>query len=612
MLRCRSFLLPLSAGALLAFISPAQTAPTSQNAAPAAQTPAPPVLRTGANLVLVDVIVTEKGKPVDDLAQSQFHIQENGKEQKISFFETHRAADAPQIAHLPTLPPGVYSNAPRYAVASAANVLLLDALNTPLADQQYVRSEMKSYVRHIPPGTRIAVFTLASRLRMVEGFTTDAGTIEAAVTLGKGRPQQSGVLESPQDQDTENDMAANMSSIDNGLMQQFLADTASFQTDLRVRITLDALAQLGRYLNTVPGRKNLIWFSGSFPLAIDPDPTQSPTLTSNAPASPLDPFSPMRDYAEQIRQTDSLLAAARVAVYPVDARGLMDLASTDASRDFSSPTGVPGGPSERIRPSAAQHTDSAFVRQTVTEHQAMQQIAEETGGEAFYEDNGLKEAVAKAIANGSDYFTIGYVPQVHGWDGAFRSLQVGVDGGKYDLAYRRGYYAVDPSKPSAETPGIVSPIVASLQHGAPPISQLIFEARVLAANDPAAKDVKPVPGPVGEMAQSLKSAAHRYLADFSVDPHAITWSAAPNGGAHAEIEVSMVAWDADGHRVNYTDHAFAVNLDLAQSGKVLSSGLPLHQEIDLPSGAIGLRLAVHDLRNGRIGSMEIPLTVPKS
>jgi len=618
MLSLRLRLFPCAA-ALSCSLAAAQTSTLASPAREPAAKPTP-TIRTTANLVLVDVVVTEKGKPVQGLAAKQFHLFEDGKAQRIATFEEHRAADAPLVAETRPLPPNVYTNAPRFAVPSAANVLLLDALNTPLADQSYVREQMVQYLGHIPPATRIAVFTLASRLRMVAGFTTDAGMLEASIARGKGNPRQSPLLQAPEDQDELNDLGSSMSAVDSGALQQFLADTASFQTDLRVRLTLDALEQLGRYLSTIPGRKNLIWFSGSFPLQIDPDPALDRSRgNSENPASPLDPFNAMRNYSDEVKETDDLLSAARVAVYPVDARGLMDLASTNASRSFTSsstmgstaasrgergPRGAAGGQS------ASQRADSKFLQQTIAEHQTMQQIAEETGGEPFYDTNGLKQAVARAIANGSNYFTIGYVPEVKAWDGTYHAIAVHVDGGRYELAYRRGYYAVDPLKAGAETPGAVSPIVAALLRGAPPLSQIVFEARVLAADDPAAKQVKVAAGPAGEMA--LKPPAHRYLVDFAVDPRGITWTPAPYGGAHAEVEVSMVAWDGHGQRVNFTDRALAVNLNPAESKKVLAGGLPLHEEIDLPAGAIDLRVAVHDLPSGRIGSMEIPLRVPKT
>ena len=583
-------------------------------------TPAPqpaPVIRKNVRLVLVDVVVTANGKPIEGLPERSFHVFEDGREQAITSFEEHRASDAPMVAAPPTLPPHVYSNDPQFDFSSSANVLLLDALNTPLADQQYVRREMLAYLKQISPGTRIAVFTLASQLRMISGFTTDAGAVEAAIRPGA---QQSAALETPQDEDTMNGIAASMSGVDGGAMQQFVADTQSYQTDLRVSMTLDALNDLGRYLSTIPGRKNLIWFSGSFPLQIQPDPTLDPTSAS----SPRNLFGAERDYSMQARQTDALLAAARVAVYPVDARGLMPPQSADVSRSFNSGQGLPSaGSGHDFRrggwaspvvsgPSAANQANSKWLQQITNEFQTMQRIAEETGGEAFYNANKLQDAVAQAIGNGSNYYTISYVPTAKDWDGQFRTIQVRVDGGTYDLAYRRGSFAEDPLKPGPATPGVASPIMTALERGAPPLAAIRFEARVLAASDPAAKAVKLQPGPAGEMAAQLRGPVRRYLVDLSIDPHGMDWSALRGNVAHAEIEVAMVGWDATGKRVNYTDRAFSLDLSPQQSALVVQAGLPVHQEIDLPAGEIYLRIAVHDLRNGRIGSLEAPVTTGKN
>jgi VWFA-related protein len=568
---------------------------------------AKPVIRTRASLVLVDVVVTDKKRPVEGVTAARFHIFEDGKEQRITVFEEHRASDAQEQSAAPALGPHEYSNYPRYTLTSAANVLLLDALNTPLTDQMAVRRQMIEYVKKVPTGTRLAVFTLASRLRMIEGFTTDAAAIAAAITGGKGEAQPSVLLERPAEQDEMNGIAESMSSVDGGALQQFLSDTESFQADVRVQTTLDAMQELGRYLAAIPGRKNLIWFSGSFPLGIDPDATLG------------DAFSGMRQYTEAVKQTDDLLAAARVAVYPVDARGVMGLASVDAERNFSGmqrmsqsnvARGQNGGPNSTERVSnRVQGADARFLQQTTQEHDTMNQIAEETGGEALYNTNGLAGAIEQAIGDGSNYYTLGYVPADPVWDGTFRRIEVRVEGGKDELSYRHGYYADDPLQPGPQTPGVVSPIVAALERGAPPLAQIVFEARVLSAKDPAAQGVKTAPGAAGEVA--LHPAGTRYLVDFSVDPRGLAWSALANGGAHAEVEVAMVAWDAEGKRVNYTDHALGANLSLGESQQAAKSGLPVHQEIDLPAGACFLRVAVHDLRNGRIGSVEIPVTVPK-
>ena len=570
---------------------------------------APPTIHTNANLVLVDVVVTGKEGRVQGLRAGQFHIFENGKEQRITTFEEHRASDALRAAKAPKLPAGVYSSYPQYALTSAANVLLLDALNTPMGDQMEVRQQMLEYLEQIPKGTRLAVFTLGAQLRMLEGFTTDAGAIEELLKKGKGLTRQSVLLETPQEEDEANAAAA--SAFDPVTAEQFLADTRSFETDLRVGMTLNALQEMGRYLATIPGRKNLIWFSGSFPSQIEPDLTLG------------DPFSAARQYLAAMEKTDALLAAARVAVYPVDARGLVSVPSANAGRSFGASSGglMPRklatlrnvragfGNMGGTAVNAAAKADAQESQQLLDEHETMDQIAEQTGGKAFYNTNALGSAVVDAIRNGANYYTIGYVPEVKQWNGKFRRIRVEVSGGKYRLQYRRGYYAENPAKAGPETAGTNAPMVNAMQLGAPPLSQIIFEARALPATSAAVKGVKAEAGPAGEMA--LKGRATRYVVQMDVDPHAIAWRRIRGNGGHASLEVTMVAWSPLGKRLNYVDRGFGVNLTAQQVQEAVKHGLPLDAEIDLPAGRCVLRIAVHDITTGRIGTVQIPVTVGK-
>src|ERR1022692_2546304 len=80
---------------------------------------------------------------------------------------------------------------------------------------------------------------------------------------------------------------------------------------MRVQYTLNGFDLLARYLVGIPGRKNVIWFSGSFPLNIEPNVNEQ------------DPNDSVVRNDEEVRKTDNLLTRAQVAVYPVDARGVM-------------------------------------------------------------------------------------------------------------------------------------------------------------------------------------------------------------------------------------------------------------------------------------------------
>jgi len=557
-----------------------------------------PLFKTQANLVLVDVVVTDKGKPVQGLSESQFHVLEDGKEQKITIFVEHRATDALQAAQAPQLPPGVYSSYPQYTVTSAANVLLLDALNTPLSDQKYVRQRMLRYLGAIPPGTQIAVFTLASRLRMITGFTTDAASIAKALGPGRGNARKSPVFDPDLDESLRNiagiAQVVGASPLTVAEMKQYAADTASFEVDQRMQITMDAMQQLARYLSTIPGRKNLIWFSGSFPATIAPDYLQ------------LDPTSAERDYLQMVKRTDELMTRARVAVYPVDARGLLNVPSTDAAEYRDSTTG------EYMSNSAeTTHTDdSGMISEMFSEHVTMDQIARDTGGKAFYNTNGIGEALGEAIENGSNYYTLGYVPENRNYKGAFRKIRVGIAGGHYDLQYRQGYFADTAEAEAKRLPTKIDPMVAAMQVGAPPLSQLLFEVRVLPRNDASVKDEPVSAGPAGQMAKSLKH-ARRYMVDYWIDPRSLDHKALPDGKQQTQLEMTEVVYDEEGIRVNYSDGGLTLTQTPQEVQHDLQAGLPMHEQIDLPPGKCYLRVGVHDLLNGRIGTAQIPVDTGK-
>jgi VWFA-related protein len=206
--------------------------------------------------------------------------------------------------------PNTYSNVPE-STDSAINVLLLDAVNTPTEDQAYARRKIIEYLKTIPRGTRVAVFTLASRLRLVQGFTSDSEVLLAP--LNKTTPMQSlalpgstgqsavdrsavmGIGRTPSGQGSFLEQSALESMIES--LHQFEADEQVSLVERRIQITVDALKQLALYLGALPGRKNVIWFSASFPL--------SPT-----PESPLDPFKSLRNYSGQLQLIKDLLTRA--------------------------------------------------------------------------------------------------------------------------------------------------------------------------------------------------------------------------------------------------------------------------------------------------------------
>jgi len=556
----------------------------------------PSVFRTNADLVLIDVVVRERKleRPVPGLKEPEFHIFEDGRPQVITVFEEHRAADAIQVSQHAVLPTDVYSNFPQYAVASAANVLLLDALNTPVNDQKYARAQMIKCLHTIPPGTQVAVFVLASRLQMLSGFTSDPGAIETAIAGDGSRAERS-----PSPDAALRASSGEMSNVDAGraaqtaaTQQVFSSEMRTFATDVRVRVTIAAMEQLARYLSTIPGRKNLIWSSASFPINLNPD------------SSHLDADGAY-NYGTALREMDEQLARARVSVYPVDARALMTLPSANPAND-PDPAKNPGVSQQLSLQGAAVQGFSMDVEKPQTwweSHVTMQQIAEETGGQAYYDTNAVGQSVASAIADGSNYYTLGYVPTNHNYNGEYRKVEVRLDERDYALSYRRGYDAVDPEKPDKTAK--LSAFAGAMLHGSPPLSQIIFEVRVTPAGNPALRGE--MRGSRNRVEKPPKKPVTRYILEYSIDPHHVALKELPDGRRQAEVEVAQAVYDVDGKRVKYSDTGLEVDLTVQELARALRQGIPVHDGIDLPAGGVYLRIGVRDVISGRLGTVEIPV-----
>src|SRR5215831_2747040 len=296
----------------------------AQNTSPQTNSNRVPTIKTEARIVLVDVVVTQgSGEPVAGLHRDDFLVSEDGHPQTISFFEEHTGGAVSPVA-LPPMPSGVYTNYPALKTTDSINVLLLDSLNTQATDQVYVRPQMVKYLKAelaAPKGTRLAIFTLGQELRMVRGFTADsAASLKALVnpksgTEAKFEPQ----MASPGRIASENLVCDRIRSpAGQAACRDFLSEERAERTGDRVAMTVQAFQALAHYLSQFPGRKNVMWISGSFPVRFFPD------------ASPRG--APRNEYRSDIRQTVDLLTADQVAVYPISARALTAEENTHADQ----------------------------------------------------------------------------------------------------------------------------------------------------------------------------------------------------------------------------------------------------------------------------------------
>jgi len=373
-------------------------------------------------------------------------------------------------------------------------------------------------------------------------------------------------------------------------MRQFVSDEGSFNDDYRVRETLAAMDEMGRYLAPFPGRKNVIWFSASFPIGVDPDFNQ------------VDAYRMLRDYSMDIRATTQRLAAARVAVYPIDARRFFQNPVLAASSG--------GGTYLRNGYYHGQEADLAFD-QVTKEHDTMEQIAQDTGGKAIYNTNDLKGALADVIKNGDRYYTLAYDPSGVKLDGRFHKIEVKFKQRGYKLQYRHGYVAQDakadskPKQSSKEQSSRATKLFrAEMESGAPPASELLFRVQVLAEEkQPSLADAAK-----GDNSKVAKPVT-RYVFGYATGLGQARLVQTEDGIRHGLLMTMVVAYDREGRPLNSVLNTQTLNLEPKVYAEALKNGLPFYQELDIPQQDVTVRVGVYDVSSGRMGAIEFPLMV---
>jgi VWFA-related protein len=581
-------------------------ASASQTAGPGYSTP---VFKANVRRVVVDVVVTDsKGQPVPGLTKADFSVAEDGRQQQILSFDANGFRPAMDYLppKLPPEPPNSFVNLPTTPEKGPLYVLLYDLVNmdnqdqmeltvNQHADQMFARQQLLKFIQNKPEGARFAIFVRSDGLHLIQGFTSDKQQLLAAVDPHHPGPHIPMVFLMGQNWDR--------------------GDTVS---------AMEVLRYLATYLDGLPGRKNLIWFSGTFPLSLFPSGEDVP------------------NYSEQVKATLDLVARDQIAIYPVDARGVVvaDWHATDGDPGGAADTGGQysarnvggpgGGSSARTGGAAASLLSGGGNSLLAGSYMNEDEIAKVTGGRAFYSTNDLTGALADATETGESYYSLSYAPTDQQYNGRLRHIKVELAEKGYKLAYRQAYFGSDTDTPppayslneihkpkasDAPPPArkLGDTLYANMEHGAPIAHQLIFGAHVRTVGTPAMG----TPEQMSELAtqpayfkvrHNNKPAKplppmklQRYAIDYTVMSHQLRITGDP-----LNLELAVAAYDADGKMLNAL-----VNNGASETAKPPDQPAPksyrAEQQLDVPLNATWIRVAVRDANTDRIGAMEIKL-----
>ena len=611
-------------------------AATTEKTAPAETAPVA-TFKVSTKAVVVDVVVTDsKGHPIRGLSQQDFQLMEDNKPQNIRYFRefndkdespapsTSESAPKTQAASAGPAPPAtpavpsanLFNNRAQSAQSGAVTMVLFDNLNTPPQDQDYARQQLIKFLQSKPKVSQFALCTLSSGdypLRLIQGFTTDENLLLAAVKSKKGDPKNNRWQLAANE--TQNTLTTVSGLAQEGRTSGFQNLTATLQgmqaeqyvtdTSERAVRTIDSMMLLARYLSGISGRKNIVWLSASFPIALSIGPLYSNPQVDNP------------NYTYKIKRATNLLADAQVAVYPVDVRGLQVFTA-----DLSSGAGVGGPrsfePPDPTSPNATQVPNGIpqgtnFANMS-EEQDTMTQFAVATGGKAFFNTNGIKEAIATANEQGSNYYSLSYTPTNKLYDGKFRKIKVQFAQKGYKLAYRQGYFADEVNAAAKEAQLARNAIATAMHFGSPPAREVQFSVHVY----PVGGKKKVDRSTIGEIRRPLKRKEvlpsqidiQHYVIDYTLNGSDVHFVPTPRGGFLSSLGLMIMSYGTEGRVLAGMSTNARSDLSGEVYKKIVKGEIGFQEEVDVPVEATSMRLGVQDQFASHLGTVDVPLPVP--
>jgi VWFA-related protein len=535
------------------------------------------VIHQSVRRVIIDVVVSDaNGKPVSGLSADDFSIAEDGKTQRIRSFDVH---DFDLISN----------SLPKHPDSLPPNTFV----NVPTGPERgplYVLLldllDMSVDDQPVARG-QLMKFVKSKPL----------GTRFAIFVLSDGLYLVQGFTE---DRNLLAD-ALNPKNPRSHIPRIFLyADNFQpFYSATR------ALIGVAKFLADLPGHKNVIWLSASFQSAILP--------SSDAAVEGL-------SASEEIKEMTDTLARGQIAVYPVDVRGTV-----------VTHVGTHPGAMGMVTTSNSTALNASYLTE--------QEIADATGGRAFYGTNDVASALTEATETGGHYYTLTYSPSNQKYDGRLRHIHVELAKRGYHLAYRRSYYGnpapansgpansvlSNMSPAGAEPASVLSStseleplqmarpadsLYPNMQHGAPVAHQLLFRAHIHALAPPAKATAAQMASLADQAAYFERRPGHtaKLLRPIQLQKYQIDYTVAAR---YPTLELAAAAYDADGKMLNVVVQRVMEDSSQLADETTREAIYRMQQQFDVPTTAVSMRVAVRDVATDNVGALEINLPLAR-
>ncbi len=424
-------------------------APVAALAQTGTQSPDMPTIKANVRQVLVPVVVTDKaGHYVSDLSIDDFNVFEDGVKQQIVAF----SRSAPVLSTKLSEPLADKTSVDAVPQASRNDdpkrtyLICLDNLHSAFENFAQVRTALKKFFATEQPGdSQYALVALGWNLHVIVDSTRDPAVILAAI-------DSKSLLKTIRDSEAANiaseterfaglvgawcgscncrvltqDMGDKTGRSCGFLKAQVQATVATFP-DRMLILNQNFLQQLARLVNatsSMPTKRTVLFISDGFNRFAGQE--LYAILQANEVADPSLKFNP-RDLQPELDKILKQAVQANIRFYTIDSRGLYThVAGTgqDASSSGASPAAASG------------EMTIAYLN-----GDAMAQLAKQTGGSFFENNNNLLKGITRAFADGREEYVLAYVPTNKSEDAQFRKISVELKDKKLRIAAKAGYWA---------------------------------------------------------------------------------------------------------------------------------------------------------------------------
>ncbi len=543
------------------------------------------VVVVSTNLIQVDATVTGKdGKQVTDLKLEDFEILENGEKQKITNFSyiavspEITAATAENKAKPTTLdklaPPVPIRLKPEQVRRTVA--LVVDDLGLSFESTAYVRQALKKFVdEQMQPADLIAIVRTGGGIGALQQFTSDKRQLYAAIEKVRYNPiGRGGIGAFAPIEPSLSEIVANQGrsprDADNAKVEKQVAkDSDNFRTDVFSVGTLGALNYIVKGMSELPGRKAIVLMSDGF------------NIINRDSDGNLDPSAGQR-VLDALRKLTDEANRASVVVNTIDARGLQAIGLT--AQDSTS-----GLTTDQLEQRLTDRKNELFDSQ-----QGLQYLAQETGGQAFRNNNDIKGAVEKVLDDQKGYYLLGYQPDTATFDPKqrrFNKLVIKINRPELKVRYRSGFFGIAEETAVAavkRTPQQQISAALTSPFGA---SGVNVRLNTIFGNDP-------------KNGSYIRSLLH-------VDAKDLKFTDEPDGTKKAVFDVVALIFGDNGAPVDSVTKTYTARIPKDSLPRLLEKGFIYYVTVPIKKpGAYQLRVALRDEGNEKIGAANQFVEVP--